>query len=232
MPDWRAAGLLCFTLNLQSGSPEGYSQEQPWHNSAFAEDGALRPDYFRRLERILDRADELGMVVIVGLFYFGQAGRLEDEAAVVRAVEETTRWLLEKGYRHVLVEIANEVDIGRYSHDILAVGRCHELIRRVGMLSGGALSVSTSLRGGNIPTDNIVDSADFLLLHGNRVAGPDRIEQMVRDCRGHPAYRGQPVLFNENDHFDFDKADNHFLAAVGEYAGWGYFDSRFPRGRP
>ena len=228
MPDWRAAGLLSFTLNLQGGSPEGYSKEQPWRNSAFAEDGALRPDYFRRLERILDRADELGMVVIVGLFYFGQDGRLENEAAVVRAVEGATGWLLDRGYRHVLVEIANEVDVGRYTHDILKVGRCHELIRRVGALSGGALPASTSLRGGSIPTGNIVDSADFLLLHGNRVDGPDRIRGMVRACRSHPAYRGQPILFNEDDHFDFDLADNHFLAAVGEYAGWGYFDYRFP----
>lgn len=228
MPAWRAAGLLCFTLNLQGGSPEGYSREQPWHNSAFAEDGALRPDYFHRLERILDRADELGMVVILGLFYFGQAGRLENEAAVVRAVERATGWLLEKNYRHILVEIANEVDIGRYRHEILATGRCHELIRRVHALSGGALLTGASLRGGSIPTGNIVEAADFLLLHGNRVAEPDRIRQMVRECRAHPAWRGQPILFNEDDHFDFDKDDNHFLAAVGEYAGWGYFDYRFP----
>ena len=62
MPEWRRHGLLAFTINLQGGSPQGYSQEQPWHNSAFKPDGALRPDYMDRLERILDRADELGMV--------------------------------------------------------------------------------------------------------------------------------------------------------------------------
>ena len=33
-------------------------------------------------------------------------------------------------------------------------------------------------------------------------------------------------MFNEDDHFDFDAEDNHFLAAVSEYAGWGYFDYR------
>ena len=36
MPEWRAHGLLGFTINLQGGSPEGYSQDQPWRNSAFA----------------------------------------------------------------------------------------------------------------------------------------------------------------------------------------------------
>ena len=34
----------------------------------------------------------------------------------------------------------------------------------------------------------------------------------------------KPVLFNEDDHFDFDRADYNFLAALGEYASWGYFD--------
>src|SRR5918994_1297391 len=55
MPEWRRHGLLSFTINLQGGSPQGYSQDQPWHNSAFNTDGTLRSDYLARLERILDR---------------------------------------------------------------------------------------------------------------------------------------------------------------------------------
>ena len=51
------------------------------------EDGSLRPDYMDRLERILDRADDLGMAVILGVFYFGQDQRLTDEAAVLRALD-------------------------------------------------------------------------------------------------------------------------------------------------
>jgi len=35
-----------------------------------------------------------------------------------------------------------------------------------------------------------------------------------------------PVLFNEDDHFDFDRPENNMLAAIGEYAGWGFFDYR------
>ena len=111
MPAWRSHGLLAFTINLQGGSPEGYSREQPWHNSAIAPDGSLRADYMARLERILDRADELGMVVIVGYFYFGQDERLRDEAAVVRAIDNVTAWLLDHGYRNVLVEIDNECNV-------------------------------------------------------------------------------------------------------------------------
>lgn len=72
MPLWRDHGILAFTLNLQGGSPFGYSKKQPWVNSAIDPSGMLRDDYLGRLERILDRADELGMVVILGIFYFGQ----------------------------------------------------------------------------------------------------------------------------------------------------------------
>jgi len=87
MSEWRKHGLLAFTINLQGGSPQGYSKDQPWHNSAIAEDGSLRKEYMARLEMILDKADELGMVAIVGIFYFGQDQRLKDEEAVKRAVD-------------------------------------------------------------------------------------------------------------------------------------------------
>ena len=89
-------GLLAFTVNLQGGSPEGYSKTQPWENSAIDPEGNLRPAYMERLKRILDRADELGMVAIVGYFYFGQDQRVKDEAAVQRAVLNATNWLLER----------------------------------------------------------------------------------------------------------------------------------------
>ena len=69
LAEWRKHGLLAFTINLQGGSPEGYSKSQPWENSAIDADGNLRPAYMQRLARVLDRADELGMVAIVGYFY-------------------------------------------------------------------------------------------------------------------------------------------------------------------
>jgi len=94
-PPCRTGGgtvLLAFTINLQGGSPQGYSEDQPWHNSAVEADGSLRPDYMNRLQRILDKADELGMAVILGYFYFGQDERLHDETGVVRATDNATSW--------------------------------------------------------------------------------------------------------------------------------------------
>jgi hypothetical protein len=224
MPAWRANGLLAFTLNLQGGSPQGYSREQPWHNSAFEADGSLAPDYLERLGRILDRADALGMVVILGYFYFGQDERLRDEAAVLRAANAATEWLLEQGHTNVLVEVNNECDVDRYEHEVLRPARVHELIERVRRASEGRLLVGTSYAGGSIPGENVVRASDFLLLHGNGVADPERIAAMVRRTRQVPGYRPMPVLFNEDDHFDFDQPWYNMKAALGEYASWGYFD--------
>jgi hypothetical protein len=228
MPEWRRHGLLGFTINIQGGSPQGYSQEQPWHNSGFRADGTLRPDYLNRLERILDRADAIGMVPIVGYFYFGQDQRLENDAAVRRAVREATTWLLRQQYRNVLVEIANECDNRRYEQPLIQAARVHELIALARSLEVGGrrLPVSVSFNGGSIPTPNVVAEADFLLLHGNGVKEPDRISEMVARARRVPGYRPVPILFNEDDHFDFDKPRNNFLAALAQYASWGYFDYR------
>lgn len=225
MPEWRRHGLLAFTINLQGGSPQGYSREQPWHNSAIAADGSLRPAYMDRLGRILDRADQLGVVVILGYFYFGQDERLQDESAVVRATDAVTEWLVRRGDRHVLVEVDNECDI-RYDHAVLQSARVDELIQRVREKSGGRLLVSTSFGGGRIPTANVVTAADFILLHGNGVAEPAKLAAMVRQTREVPGYTPKPIVFNEDDHFGFDRLVNNLAAAVGEYASWGYFDYR------
>jgi hypothetical protein len=229
MPQWREHGLLAFTMNLQGGSPQGYSQSQPWHNSAITPQGELRPAYMNRLQRILDRADELGMVVILGVFYFGQDERLEDEHAVQGALDGAVDWLLERGYSHVLLEVNNECNV-RYDHAILRPDRVHELIERARKRARGGrpLLAGTSYGGGTLPKENVVRSSDYLLLHGNGVQGPERIAEMVRQCRRVAGYRPMPVLFNEDDHFDFDKPQNHFMAAIGEYASWGFFDWRMP----
>jgi hypothetical protein len=226
LPEWRKHGLLAFTINLQGGSPEGYSKNQPWENTAIDPDGNLRPPFMERLAKILDRADELGMVAIVGCFYFGQDQRVKDEAAVKRAVVNATTWLLDRDYRNVLVEIDNETNVPSYDHDILKPPRVHELIElaRNTRKNGRRLLVGTSYGGGTPAKSNVVKSSDFLLLHGNGADNPDRIRKMIQTTRSAEGYRPMPILINEDDHFRFNEADNHMLAALGLYVSWGYFD--------
>lgn len=226
LPEWKRHGVLAFTINLQGGSPEGYSKTQPWENSAIDGDGGLRPAYLKRIASVLERADQLGMVVIVGYFYFGQDQRVKDEASVRRAVANATRWLLETGRKNLLVEIDNETNVRAYDHEILKPARIHELIDAAKGMShnGRQLLVGTSYGGGTPAEDNVVKSSDFLLLHGNGPDDPARIRKMIRTSRDRPSWRPMPVLINEDDHFRFNEPDNHMKAALSEYVSWGYFD--------
>lgn len=227
MDDWHAHGLLAFTLNLQGGSPTGYGNKG-WLNSAYKQNGDLRQDYCMRLDRILKKADKLGMVVILGLFYFGQDQFLADEAAVIRSVDNVVEWLFETGYRNVIVEINNECNVKSYDHPILKPDRVHELITRVRAKeqNGYRFLVGTSFSGKSIPTPNVVKTSDFILLHGNGAADPKIISTMVNDTKRVAGYRPMPIVFNEDDHFDFDKPLNNFVAAIQSFASWGFFDYR------
>ena len=186
----------------------------------------MKPDYASRMARVLKRTDELGMAVILGVYYFGQDQRLSDEAAVIRGLENTVHWLLDGGHGHVLLEVNNECNVKRYEHDILKPDRVAELIDKARGISreGRRLLVGTSYGGGFVPLENVVRVSDFLLVHGNGVSDPGRIAEMVDDTRAVPGYRPMPILFNEDDHFDFDKEWSNFTTAVSRRASWGYFD--------
>jgi hypothetical protein len=196
---------------------------------------------FYRRNLILDRADELGMVVILGYFYFGQDGvrgirRLDDEQAVIRAVDNITGWLLDKGYRNLLIEINNECSGNRYEHSILDCIRVHELIERVSSTEkdGYSYYASTSLSGGQVPTPDIIGASDYVLLHGNGVRDPERMAEMIKEVREMAEYNNKPIVNNEDDQpwrietQGWGEEGNNFVACVKNYASWGLFDFRRP----
>jgi len=228
MEGWYNHGLLAFTINLQGGSPEGYSKHQPWINNSYTETGKLRPDFMQRLDMILKKSDELGMVTILGLFYFGQDENLADEAAVKNAVSNVVNWVLDKGYENVIIEIANESDNSGYQQEIIQKPRIPELINLAKSINrnGKRLLIGTSFNGNQLPSDEVVKVSDFVIIHGNGVKEPARIIEMVDQTRALPSYRPMPIVFNEDDHYDFDKDMNNMIAAFSSHASWGFFDFR------
>lgn len=226
MESWKESGLLSFTINLQGGSPTVYGNGD-WVNSAFHKDGSLKKRYFTRLYRILKKADQLGMVPILGLFYFGQDQELKDEQAVINAVDNTLNWLFEAGFKNVLIEINNECNVG-YDHEILQQDRVAELIERVKNTSmeGSRYLAGTSFGDGSIPTKRVMLSSDFILLHANSVDEPADLRELIRKTKVMPEYNAQPVIVSEDDHYAFDKEDYNLKAAIESYASWGYYDYR------
>ncbi|MBA7602062.1 hypothetical protein ES703_09147 [subsurface metagenome] len=241
MPEWRQHGLIGITIGLQGGMPallgtsstkerlkklgiKAVVYSQPWNNSAFDANGNLKKSYLERLKQVLDQADILGMVVILDLFYWGQDQRLHNEGAIQKAVEESCGWVLEQGYTNVVIEIANECDLLFYEHGIFRPHRIHELVGLAKNItqSGRRLLVSTSFVRG-VPYDSLVATSDFILVHGNSVGVPAIIRRMVAVTRDLPSYRPMPILFNEDNHYDFHLPDNNFIAALASYAGWGLY---------
>jgi hypothetical protein len=225
LPSYAEHGLRAVTINLQGGRPvdlaHPLANKQPWHVSAFASDGSLKPAWLERLRLVLDAADANRIVVILGLFYYAQDQRLASEEAVKRGVDEIVDWLVTNGYTNVMVEIANESTAAsdRFQHPILRPARIAELITRVKERSGGRLLASTSFGPGAIPPDLVLAASDFVLLHGNNRT-PTEIRAMVAQVRGKSAYRAdpKPIVFNEDS-----PSLANFEAALDVGASWGFF---------
>ena len=231
LPAYYEHGLRAVTVNLQCGNPNGYSPAHPQLVSAYHADGTLKPAWLDRLELVLNAADAIGMVVILGLFYQGQDTRLRDDAAIRNGTEHVLEWLLDHEYTNVLIEINNECDARPgtgwgYERDILKPGRVHELINLVKRSSreGFRYLVSTSFTGGTVPSDNVIAAADFALVHGNGMSDPWGIQDIVERTRRRPSYESMPIVFNEDDHYGFDAHPNNMLIAIRNGASWGYYD--------
>jgi hypothetical protein len=224
MPEWRRHGLLSFTINLQGGSPEGYSREQPWHNNAFQPDGSLRPDYLGRLERILDRADELGMAPIVGYFYFGQVQRLENDTAVRRGVREATTWLLKLGYRNVLARNRQRMRQPQLRAAARSKPRVHELIELAQSitLTAGAFQQRQLQRRVHCHR-RASPRSRISLLHGNGVPSRTRLPRWCR-TRAPARYR-MPISSTKTTISTSTSRGTATRPSAG-IVSWGYFDFR------
>jgi hypothetical protein len=215
LPSYAAHGLNAVSLNFQGGSTRG---EDAVHNSAFRSDGSLKPAYLKRMDRVIRALDEHGMVAILGYFHWRQDQRLANEAAVLNAVDNATDWLLSQGYTNVVVEINNEANI-RYDHAVLRTARVHELIKRVQDRSRGKLLVSTSLGGGSMPSQAILDGSDYVLLHGNFVNDAQGLVDLAKRARQR-LKTPKPIVYNEDEPSSVER----FNAVVSVGTSYGYYD--------
>jgi maltose-binding protein MalE len=92
--------------------------------------------------------------------------------------------------------------------------------------NGHRFLVATSFKGQSIPIPRVVEASDLILLHGNGANDPNLITEMMNKARQIVGKRRIPIVFNEDDHYGFEKPMNNFVAAVQSYASWGFFDYR------
>lgn len=190
IPEYAAHGVRAFTLNLQGGMP-GYEGAV---NTAFAPDGSLRDSYMKRIKRVIDECDRLGIAVILGCFYQRQDQVLRDDEAVRRGVVNVVNWIRANGYKHVLLEIANEFDHDGFDHRLIKTSEGEVELIRLARKTNPELLVSTSGLGhGRLPED-ICEASDFLLIHFNGTS----LEQIPNRIRALKKFN-KPILCNEDD---------------------------------
>ncbi len=214
IPAYTAHGVNAFTICLQGGLP-GYEGAV---NSAFEADGALRPSYLARVEKVIGACDRAGAVVILGCFYQRQDQLLEDEAAVRRAVSNVAAWIREAGFGNVVLEITNEFGHPGFDHPLLQAAAGQAELIRLARQVHPQLLVSTSGLGDARLADEAAQAADFLLIHFNTTDLADygrRIEALKK-------YE-KPIVCNEDEKCGTDGA-RAAQRCVEHGAAWGLME--------
>ena len=190
IPDYVAHGVRAFTICLQGGSC-GYEGAL---NSAFRPDGSLRDSYLRRVRRVIEACDRSGAVVILACYYQRQDQVLADEAAVRAGVVNVAKWIEDRGFGNVVLEIANEFDHSGFNHRLLKTPEGIAELIGLARRTLPALLVSASGLGHGRLADEVARASDFLLIHFNSTPVKD-----IPACIGALKKYGKPIVCNEDD---------------------------------
>lgn len=251
---YRSHGVLMINVSLQGGQA-GYDREiyglgrsngfkhgpgKGTHVSAFHSDGSLKPDWLRRLERLLAACDQRGMIVNLLYFYQGQDELFDSPEAIHAAARNVTDWLIDHKFRNVVIDVANEWDLpgdrwdmGKYIPEniLQLIGDVRNRFQK--RRADYALPISVSSDGRMNYPASFLSVVDVVLLHGN-----GRTPQQKSQRAAYFHNPGRPVLMNEDDNGRLSTSANlaKELASCDIFfsqgAGWGYMPwvqaQRFP----
>jgi hypothetical protein len=251
---YKQHGVLAINVSLQGGNP-GYSPEANGIKrqngarygkeggllvSAFRPDGSLKPEWLGRLERLLKAASDRGLVVCLMYFYQGQDEVLESPEAIEAAARNITDWLIQKRFRNVIIDVANEWDLQgeTWDHGEYIPQNIGGLVERIrerfqSRRADFTLPIGASTAGRMVYPASLAQVCDLVLLHGNGRTPAEKTERLQPFKS-----LAMPVLMNEDDNGrestranlanELASCDLLFQAA----AGWGYMPwvqaQRFP----
>ncbi len=249
---YKAHGVLAFSISLQGGNP-GYDPKvngiarknaarlgkgEGLLVSAFRPDGSLKPAWLARLERVIRAADERGMVVNLIYFYQGQDEIFESDQAVIDAARNITRWIIQKNFRNLIIDIANEWDISGETWDQASFIPEHinglvELVREQFNGADYLLPIGASTGGRMTYPESLARLCDVVLVHGNGRTPAEKLERLTefKDYK-------RAVWMTEDDngrqttHATLEREFASSDAMFNRAAGWGYMPwvqaQRFP----
>ena len=218
---WYDAGIRAITVGLQGGGPiYTYKDWSSIDTAAFSADGSeLKQDVFDRLMRIIKACDEIGMLVIVSILYQAQAHLFEDGLAIVNAVRTTCRKLMEQPYDNIIIEVANEHDVGEFrQHPIIGSGEgIGTIITLAKEWTQGRFAVGSSGGGGSICRE-AAKASDVILVHGNDLRREELARFLLKIRNICP---DKPIVINE----DSPMFDGALRVAYATHTSWGYYNN-------
>ena len=218
LPQWKRYGLLAFTVGLQGGMPVLTIENRTIDNNPFSETGTrIDKPYLRRLDKLIVAADGLGMIVIVSILYQGQSHRMADGRCIRNAVTTCSRFLKEAGYTNVLIEVANEHNVGNFRNHPLVyypdgISSLIDLARH----ESGGLPVGSS-GGGLYHSPEVCRASDVILTHGN--GGTEQTYyNLIRKVQALNLNR--PIVCNEDS-----PRFTQLKVAIKTGTSWGYYNT-------
>lgn len=218
LPLWYRYGLRAFTVGLQGGMPVFTITNESIENNPYSEDGkAIDPAYLARLARLIQGADEVGMVVIVSLLYEGQIMRLKDGATIRNAVRTASAWLREQTFTNVIIEIANEYDVSYFKkRPQVSCPECMTALVEIAREASGGMTIAASA-GGVHADREVAEACDMIMIHGNS-AHKQRYYDFIKHVRSWQL--NKPIICNEDSPL-FSQLD----VAFDTYTSWGYYNN-------
>jgi hypothetical protein len=218
LPEWYSYGLRAITVGFQGGGPCFTIDNVTIDNNPFGEDGLqIEPAYLNRMERIIDAADKLGMVVIVSCFYGAQALRIKDDNGIIQAVKNVSNWLRDSGFTNVIIEVANEHQVSHFKvHPILFTPEGVVTLMDIARRESGGMMVGCSGVGGYF-NELIVKNSDVIIIHSN---GQSRqyYYNLINKCK--ITKPNTPIVVNEDS-----QALSNLAVAFNSQTSWGYYNN-------
>lgn len=220
LPDWYQKGVRAITVGLQGGGPiYTYADWSVIDTGCFSADGKhMDAAYCDRLVRVIEACDRLGMLVIVSILYQAQAHLLRDGVAIAEAVRTACEFLRGLSYENIIIEIANEQDVGDFQqHPLVSSGEgMGFLLRMAREWSGGRFAVGSSGGGGSWKLE-IVENSDVILVHGNGLRRREYYD-FIRTVREFAP--DKPIVCNEDS-----QCFSQLAVCRATHTSWGYYNN-------
>lgn len=218
LPQWYAKGLRAITVGMQGGGSCFSIKGQDLGNNPYSEDGlTIDPAYLARLDKVIEACDKIGMVVIVSYLYGFNAVQLKYAQTIINIVKTMSTYLKDKGYKNVIIEIANENNINTFK-PLPIVQNPHGMVSLINFAKEccGGIPVGCSGGGGYV-NEEICRASDVAIIHGNGESRGKFYNHILRT----KGYSGnKPVIINEDS-----QAIGQLQVCEELQTSWGYYNN-------